>query len=158
MPSYNKVQKVITKKQQLFIARLIIEIVKISEQINERIKKIITDTYEKYSLPKMLDGKPDAASTTAFMNEKINYRDMGKISRLNIMKIEIKSAVTPLLVKRDKLIELRSRVAYMNGYYWNAWAVQNAAKVKDKWPKVKPKEIDNAINENPLSVFKSKEI
>ena len=124
------------------------------KEVGRVTQQIIDDAYRKYRLPIMTDGMPDGYKTASFMNGKIKTQ-YGYISRMTKIKIDIKNAVAPLLLKRDKYIEKRSRMQYLNSYYTTAWSMHNEAKKKIKVKKLDDKDLTVAVNDNPKSVFKS---
>ncbi len=157
MKKLTKTQKKQIQRIHNFEVETIKNVVAIMKKISVVTQQIIDDTYRLYRLPKIVDGKPDGAATIAFMNTKVKT-PYGSISRLTKMKIDIKNAVAPLLLKRDKYIELRSKQQYENSYYTTAWAFSNTVKRKVKVKLLKEDDLIKVVNNNPKSVFKSEDL
>lgn len=153
----NKNQKKLIQRTNNFEVETVRTVLSIMKEVGKRTQEIIDVTYREYRLPKLVDGIPDGAATSAFMNTKIKTK-YGYMSRLTKMKIDIKNAVAPLLLKRDKYIEQRSKEQYMNAYYTTAWTMRNTVKRNIKVKKLTDKDMVKKINDNPKSVFKSEDL
>jgi hypothetical protein len=132
------------------------EIVKQYKEINKAIDEELLKVYKKYNLPKLVNGKPNGAATIAFMKKEIKVSELHKLSRLNLLKLQIRKRIGPILLKIDKNIENIAEIMYQNGYYWNAWAVEQDVRVNLRFPLLTEKEITAAVQENPFSIFAEK--